>query len=532
MADVVIKKYNDIIGLDSGASSLKLVWMRKDSPTGEVRGTSIRKLPKTDVSASLRGNAPLVEIVKLSLSEMGCTAKKVFLCISGLNFYTKRISVVSMPHDELKEAVNWAVKDQISLNLDKVIINYHILSETKDEQAAGQMHILVAVAEKERVLGCINTVVAAGLVPVGVTLGPFALGAFFEGVKDGSVQAVLDIGSAKTELTLFKDGMPQFSRLLPGSGSEFTNAMTTTLVSDHGRLELGYEEAEALKIGAGIPTSESGAAKEGISNMQLLAMVRPVLEKLTSEIKRSFEYGKLQLGLPLPDRIYLTGGGSLLKNLDKILQKDLGVEVEGLGALSKQSVFLDTAYAAALEESKRINLLPQELIQQRARRIQRTSLKFMSMISASALLLSYFFMSFQVYNLKKQIGIASANYNAMQEVMLLKDKKDKVKVALARLYSEQYDSAAILTTLSEIIDSSIELDGFECGENGLISMKGTVASARPEGILANFIKSIRDSAIFTNVKIVSLQKDTTQYALSRFVVSCEVKESKADYSRW
>jgi hypothetical protein len=318
--------------------------------------------------------------------------------------------------------------------------------------------------------------------------------------------------------------------------------MTTALVSDRGRLELSYKEAEATKRDIGIPDQESGTPKEGISSLQLLSLVRPVLEKLIAEVKRSFDYCKFQLNLPAPNKLLLTGGGSLLRNLDKMLAKELEIEVDYIGSLSDpfvgtlgftfasdfkkkdktEAVFFDVAVASALEEAKGINLFPPELIAQRVRRLEMMSLKIAASTAVLVLFVLYMYMSFQVYSLEKQIKIAQANFDAMQEVTILKDKIDNTKMTLLKLIPVEYNSATILKIISRIIQPTVELDSLTYKETDGIDIRGTVASAKPEAALANFIKYMREIGIFKNVKIMSLQKDTNQLGTSIFTMSCDI----------
>jgi len=546
-------KNHDIIGLDIGTSSLKLVWLTKNENNYELLGSAVKNFPRHyDTSASQEEKSPLAENIKSAIFDIGCTAKKVFVSLSGPHLYVKRISVVSMPKEELKEAIRWIIKDQISINSERVLIEYYILEEKKDDKGTNQLDILVAVAEKKLIFDSIAAITESGLMPLGINLSPFALESFFvnhkidAGSKSGveveptaSVIAVLDIGSSKAELVLYKNGVPQFSRMLPGSGGEFTRAMTGVLASDHGRLELSYEEAEHLKIEIGIPSQESGLAseKENISNMQILAMLRPVLERLASEIKRSFDYCKFQLKMKEPQKIYLTGGGSLLRNIDIFLKKELNVDVDFLNSLSSQRIdgfktiinkkdqkpaFFDIALATALDESRRINLFPAELKMEKMRKIEKTSLRIMALISTSILLFSFLSINFQIYNLEKQIKIANNNYEIMREITLINDKITKKKSIFSQFNLGHYDSAAALKILSSVMPASFELDSFSRREDNKIDMRGTVISSVPEAVLASFIKAIQDTGVFKNVKIVSMQKNTNQDMGSNISISCEM----------
>jgi len=512
------KKYNDVLGVDMGMSSVKIAWLhRPDNGPFETRATVVKPLPRDDSGGFVDGNKTFVaSTIRSAVSEMNSPAKKVFLCISGPNIYIRRLSVIQMPEDELKKAIKFQLKDQIPFDLDMAVLDYYLVNQAKDANGAVFLNILAAAAEKKFIFDCISTMTEAGFIIEGITLAPFALAG--AGLEKGPV-AILDIGSFKAELTYFKDGEPQFSRMLPGSGSEFTKAMTGVLISDHGKLELTYEEAEKLKLEVGIPGDMSGTVRREISNAQLGSMLRPIIEKLAIETRRSVDYCKTQLEFSAPDKIYITGSGALLKNLDSVLAKETGLSVSFLS--SRDSSAFDIAIAAGREEARHINIIPSEIKEQRVRKIQNASLRLVAFFSLAALLISYLYMTIQVKSLQGQIQIASANFNAMQEVVVLKDKIDKYNSMLAQLSQNQFDSYILLKVLSKSIPLSVELDSFSRRDNSEIDLKGTVSSNRPEEVLAEFTKTMEKTGVFKNIKIISMQKGA-QGALWRFSMYCTV----------
>jgi len=513
------KKYNDVLGIDMGMSFVKIAWLhRPDNGPFQAKATVARSMPRADSGDFVDGNKSFVAgAIKSAISELNSPAKKVLLCISGPNIYIRRLSVIQMPEDELRKAVKFQLKDQIPFDLEKVVLDYYVVNQANDAKGIAFMDILVAIAEKRFIFDCISIMAEAGLDIEGITLAPFALAGM--SMEKGPA-AILDIGSFKAELTFFKDGEPQFSRILPGSGNEFTKAMTGVLVSDHGKFELTYEEAEKLKLEVGIPVDTDGAVRREISNTQLGSMLRPIIEKLAVETKHSIDYCKTQIKISVPDKIYITGSGALLKNLDNVLAKETGLDVSFLS--SRDSSAFDIAIAAGREEAKHINIIPIEIKEQRIRKIQNVSLRLVAFFSLAVLVISYLFMTVEIKSLQGQIKTASANLNSMQEVVVLKEKIDKYKSMLAQLSQNQYESYILLKVLSKSIPSSVELDGFSRRDNSEIDIKGTVSSNRPEVVLAEFTKAMEKTGVFKNIKIISMQKGAAQGALWKFSMYCTV----------
>lgn len=514
----MIEGNRDILGIDIGMSAIKFAWVCKSGSSSHVEAVLSKPMPRSDSGNFVDDNKEFAaDIIKTSVKEIKFPSKKTFLCLSGPNLYIKRVSVVSMPHKELKEAVKWAIKDQISLDLDRLIIDYKVLGESKDTKGVKYANILVAAAEKNFIFDCVKIVSQAGLYLEGISLFPFVAGNI---QPKNQLMAVIDIGAFKTEFTLLNEGLPQFSRVLSGCGNEFTKSMTEALVSDRGKLELSYDQAEKLKIKIGIPGEDSAVIKEEISNTQFISMFRPVVERLENELKRSIEYCKAQLNLQVPEKIFLTGGSSLLKNLEKVLLKDLGMEFAYL--TDEKSVFFDAAVAVALDEGVNLNIIPPEVKEERANRLQNVYFRMVVMVSFSVLLISYIFMNLKIYNLKKESMLVNANYDAIQEVLVLKDKIDDRTHVLLNIGSGRYASSIVLKAISKSVPSSVELNAFTRTANGDINIKGTIASGRPEAILAEFTKNMQDTQVFRKIKIVSLQKGPVYPGASNFDMDCEV----------
>ena len=63
--------------------------------------------------------------------------------------------------------------------------------------------------------------------------------------------------------------------------------------------------------------------------------MRPVLERLVSEIGRSLDYYRSQFNVERVDRVLLTGGGAKLKNIAPFLSNELHLPVEDFNPLKK-----------------------------------------------------------------------------------------------------------------------------------------------------------------------------------------------------
>ena len=143
--------------------------------------------------------------------------------------------------------------------------------------------------------------------------------------RDDRAVVLLDIGSANTILNIYKKDDLYLTRDIPIAGDAFT----IYLQKEDGHLKAegrsrSYEDAEKAKFDS----------KFDINN------IRPVLDNLTKEIRRSLIYYDNQTSRRGFSRIILTGGSSRLSGLVGYFSEELGLTVEIANPL--QTVHFDS----------------------------------------------------------------------------------------------------------------------------------------------------------------------------------------------
>jgi type IV pilus assembly protein PilM len=120
--------------------------------------------------------------------------------------------------------------------------------------------------------------------------------------------AVLNIGASISNLNLLDNCLPCLSRDIKTAGNNFTKKIIDTLGVD-------LPTAEDLKINP-----------EKDKSNKLSGVIEQVITNLATEIRTSFDYYESQCPATV-SKIYISGGGSLLKGLKEILNGMLDIEV-------------------------------------------------------------------------------------------------------------------------------------------------------------------------------------------------------------
>ncbi len=160
-------------------------------------------------------------------------------------------------------------------------------------------------------------------------------------IQEATGSMIVDIGGGTTEIAVMSLGGVVFSKSLRLAGDAMDSAIINYMRKKFNLL-IGESTAEKIKkeIGTAMPTSNniylmkgrdlrSGTPKEiSLSEEDACEALMPILNLILGAIKEALENTPPELSADLVDMgLVLTGGGALLKNIDKLIAKDTGLPV-------------------------------------------------------------------------------------------------------------------------------------------------------------------------------------------------------------
>lgn len=161
-------------------------------------------------------------------------------------------------------------------------------------------------------------------------------------VSEATGSMVVDIGGGTTEVGVISLGGMVYSGSVRVGGDKFDESIVNYIRRNYGML-IGDTTAENIKksIGSAFPGSEVRELEvkgrnlaEGIprsftvSSNEVLEAVTEPLNQIVSAVKIALEQTPPELGADIAERgLVLTGGGALLKELDRLLMEETGLPV-------------------------------------------------------------------------------------------------------------------------------------------------------------------------------------------------------------
>lgn len=159
-------------------------------------------------------------------------------------------------------------------------------------------------------------------------------------VSDACGSMVVDIGGGTTEVGVISLGGMVYKGSIRVGGDKFDEAIINYIRRNYGML-IGEPTAEAIKkkIGTAFPGSEVREMEvtgrnlsEGvprsftISSNEILEALTDPLNNIVSAVKNALEQTPPELGADIAERgMMLTGGGALLRDLDRLLAEETGL---------------------------------------------------------------------------------------------------------------------------------------------------------------------------------------------------------------
>src|SRR3954454_2751129 len=325
-----------IVGLDIGSSSIKAVELKKSKGAISVAAFGVEPLGSDIVVDSMIVDSGSVStaIAKL-FTDHKIKAKSVATSVSGHSVIVKKIPMNTVTDAELSETINQEAAQHIPFDIADVNIDYQILTEDATEP---QMDVLLVAVKKDKILNYTNVLSLAGDTPAIVDIDAFALQNCYEYNYEpapGTTVALLNLGASVMNINIVKGNVPLFTRDVSVGGNQYTDSLQK-------ELDLSFEDAESLKLGAKVGT---------VSQDAKLPILKQVTEIIVLEIQKTFDFFRATAAGQHIEKIYLAGGSSAVPGLTEALRQEFSLPVEIFNPFQRITPPADGAGMALIEQN-------------------------------------------------------------------------------------------------------------------------------------------------------------------------------------
>jgi len=310
----------NVIGLDIGSSSVKLVELKEGRNGYQLENLGIAPLPpEAIVDGALMDSVTIIDTVR-DLVTSNTKTKDVVTSVSGHSVIVKKITLPFMTEAELTESIQWEAERHIPFDINDVNIAFQILGSGTENPEL--MDVILVAAKKDIINDYISVIMESGLTPVVIDIDSFAienmLGINYDIGKE-EIVAIVNVGAGVTNINILKNNISAFTRDIFKGGNQITEEIQR-------QLHIDYEEAEKLKVGDKADASVQPVIQD---------LLKASSESLSIEIGNSLDFFQSTATYSKMSKIYLSGGGSKVRDFDVILQQQLGIPVEMANPFNK-----------------------------------------------------------------------------------------------------------------------------------------------------------------------------------------------------
>ncbi|RMG91836.1 MAG: type IV pilus assembly protein PilM [Zetaproteobacteria bacterium] len=311
-----------LVGLDIGASSVKLVELQRGRSGYRLRGSAIVPLPQgTVIENAIHDRQGVVSAIGVAMEQAGARSKRAAIAISGNAVIVKMILMPRMNELDLEEQIAYEAEQYVPFDLDELYLDFHVLGPSRKDPE--QLETVVVACKRDVVDDYRSLLEEAGLELACVDCSVFTLNNVAGVVGEVSSEdiyhqdwsnrhapqttALANIGASLINMTVLIRDRLTFVRDHFYGGNQLTEA-----IQKH--YGLSFEQAERMKLDR---FSELDAG-----------LVAGYFDDLASELMRSLEfYSAYHSKFPV-ERLLLSGGVALMPGITDALAERTGMQVD------------------------------------------------------------------------------------------------------------------------------------------------------------------------------------------------------------
>jgi len=329
------------LAVDFGAGTLKLAEFEINEAGGlRLKQYGLKSLGAEGAQESTR-EATIQKALQTMLTEKGIKAKTVNVCAPGFHVFSKFVKLPPVDAGKVTQIIQYEAQQNVPFPLAEVVWDYQILGSTP----SGELEVLLVAIKSDIVEGLFRVTEAAGLHLQLADVSPAALcNAFRYNYGDlEDCTMLLDIGAKTSNLLFFEKGKV-FSRSI----NLGANSITQDFANES---KLKYDAAEKIKIDEGF-VSLGGAYEEPENPHQaaISKIARQFMTRLHIQVNQTMQFYRGQQGGSAPQRLFLSGGASIMPYTAQFFAEKLNVPVEYFNPL--RNVQIDPGIS--LEELARV----------------------------------------------------------------------------------------------------------------------------------------------------------------------------------
>jgi type IV pilus assembly protein PilM len=346
------------IGVDIGQESVNLVKTARTSD-GKPALVDQKIIPYPHLHS--RDSASFPDFLKGALTDFAGNLSlcSIWAMIPAAEVNIHHIKIPRVPKKQLETVIYWTAKKENPIDEKEVIFDYEMQGEITD-QGIPKYSVMVYSAPKHELESIRELFLSIGVNPAGITIAPFAIQNIFRAkwlAVSETAFASLFIGSDFSRIDIYSKNNLVMTRGIKTGINSMVEAISESTAENQTRPKLSPEESRELLTAFVLQenSEKDHTTQTSYPQEEIMAMIAPVLERLTRQIERTLEYYTTSVGYERIEKIFVSSTVNIYRPLMDYLREQLGTKAELFDPFSGPAASKSTV---ALSQDERVSLVP------------------------------------------------------------------------------------------------------------------------------------------------------------------------------
>lgn len=333
---------NNYLSIDVGFRNIKVVEVAVNRHNEVyIKNFGIAPTPMNCIKNGVIKNVDAVssEISRI-IRENKMKVKKSKIVMSGTSIISRVFLIEKVSGKDLDTLVSETISDKMPINPNEHKIDYKVLQEL-NENGKEMVKIFVTAVRKNIINSYIDVLFELGLKPISVDIPANSTAKFFnrdikvniDNIKfmnpnkkqlNKDAFAVIDFGSETTIINILRNKILEFNKVILTGSATMDEVIAKNAFKS-------IIEAERLKKTYGISIPPPHTTNE--EHVKVYKILREVVDKLLNQIFMCLTFYEARCYGVKVGKIFIIGGGSMLKGLSDYMEQVLQIPVYTVGLL-------------------------------------------------------------------------------------------------------------------------------------------------------------------------------------------------------
>ena len=353
------EKPRNVVAFEIGSKHIKIVEGKYSKDKLSIYNMGQVETPMASIEdGAIIDERALVNTLQVAINQLGIKSKDAVVTSNSSSIIDREIIIPAVDESEMESVIKYEIQQYLPINLDEYIVEYVVIDKLVDSEGP-KLKVNVISYPKDIVNGYYKLIKSLGLNPYVLDVTYNSLkkivnhtGMIKNGGQTGTV-AFVDMGATSINVTIFKRGQLDFTRIIKSGGETIDQALSS-------RLDMSIKSTESMKM-------DKGNLLDIQDDDEVNVIIKETVDEMIGELEQILQFASNKNGENV-DEVVIYGGASKLRGLDVYMQRKLLKSIKRVFTLERIDISTSAmpkepigeylnAIGAVIRQSQDVNFL-------------------------------------------------------------------------------------------------------------------------------------------------------------------------------